>query len=119
MTLLREFINSVLAQTTPPIVSEDPFINLVKLCITISAPNCAGEIDKGENVLSTTKVKLCFLAKVAKPLISATSNKGLLTDSQYKTFVFLVIAASTTSNFVISTNDVWMFILGVKFFKKA
>ena len=37
----------------------------------------------------------------------------------YKTFVFGVIAASTTSNFVISTNVVLMPILGTKFFKKA
>ena len=51
--------------------------------------------------------------------MSATSNKGLLTDSQYKTLVFEVIEASTISNFVISTNDVSIPIRGEKFFKKA
>ena len=57
-------------------------MNFVKLCITISAPNCAGEIDKGENVLSTINFKLYFFAKTDNAIISATSNNGLLTDSQ-------------------------------------
>ena len=65
-----------------------------------------GEIDNGENVLSTTKVNLYFFANAANPPISATSNQGLLTDSQYKTLVFSVIEASTISKFVISTNEV-------------
>ena len=92
-------------------------MNLVRLCITISAPKSAGETDNGENVLSTTNFKLYFLASLAKPLMSATSNKGLLTDSQYKTLVFVVIEDSTISNFVISTNDVSIPIRGEKFFK--
>ena len=77
------------------------------------------EIDNGENVLSTTNFKLCFLAKAANPFISATSKSGLLTDSQYKTFVFFVMAASTTSSFVISTNAVLILKRGVKFLRKA
>ena len=72
--------------------------------MTTSAPNFAGEIDNGEKVLSTTSVNLYFFAKIANPSISATSNNGLLTDSQYKTLVFFVIAAATNANFVMSTK---------------
>ena len=82
ITLFNELTNSEVPQTTPPIESEEPLINFVKLCITISAPNCAGEIDKGENVLSTINFKLYFFAKTDNAIISATSNNGLLTDSQ-------------------------------------
>ena len=82
LTLLKSFIKSCVPQTTPPTVSLDPFINFVKLCAIISAPNFAGEIDNGENVLSTTNFKLCFLAIADNPFISATSKSGLLTDSQ-------------------------------------
>ena len=91
----------------------------VNECITISAPSFIGETDNGENVLSTTNFKLCFFAILESSTKLATSNKGLLTVSQYKTFVFGVIAASTTSNFVMSTNVVLIPILGTKFFKKA
>ena len=76
-------------------------------------------MDKGENVLSTTSFRLCFLAIVDKPFMSATSNSGLLTDSQYKTFVRLVIAASTISKLVISTKAVSILKRGAKFFKNA
>ena len=119
MTLLNWSINSWLPQTTPPTESEEPLINFVRLCTTTSAPNWIGEIDNGEKVLSTTSVNEYFFANAANSLISATSNKGLLTDSQYKTLVFSVIEASTISKFVISTNEVWMDNLGVKFFKNA
>jgi hypothetical protein len=47
-------------------------------------------------VLSTTNFKLCF-GDFDKPAISATSNNGLLTVSQYKTFVS-GMAASTASS---------------------
>ena len=75
----------------------------------MSAPKRAGETERGENVLSTTKVKLCFLARIDKLAISATSNKGLLTVSQYITLVSRVIAASTISIFVMSTKVVLIF----------
>ena len=39
ITLLNWFINSCVPQTTPPTASEEPLINLVKLCTTTSAPN--------------------------------------------------------------------------------
>ena len=78
-----------------------------------------GATDNGEKVLSTTNFKLCFLAILANPLISATSSNGLLTVSQYNTLVVSVIAASTRSNFVISTKLVLIPKRGVKFFKKA
>jgi hypothetical protein len=58
----------------------------VKLWITISAPNLTGETDKGEKVLSTTNFKLCF-GDFDKTSDIRTSNNGLLTVSQYKTFV--------------------------------
>ena len=80
---------------------------------------CAKVNINGENVLSTTNFKLCFFAIFASDTISATSNNGLLTVSQYKTLVLSLIAASTTSNFVMSTNDVLMPNFGVKFFKNA
>ena len=57
-------------------------MNLVKLCITMSAPSSLGDIDSGENVLSITSFKLYFLASLARLGMSATSNNGLLTDSQ-------------------------------------
>jgi hypothetical protein len=54
-----------------------------------------------------------FFGDFDKPAISATSN-GLLTVSQYKTFVSGVMAASTASS-LISTNVVLISNLGVKF----
>jgi hypothetical protein len=56
-----------------------------------------------------------FFGDFDKPAISATSNNGLLTVSQYKTFVSGVMAASTASSLVISTNVVLISNLGVKF----
>ena len=82
ITLRIALINSLDPQTAPPIVSFVPFINLVKLCKTTSAPNFTGEMIIGENVLSTNNFKLCFLAITDKPIISATSSNGLLTASQ-------------------------------------
>ena len=82
ITLFKLSIISCVPQTTPPTVSLEPLMNLVKLCITISAPSSFGDIDSGEKVLSTTSFKLYFLASLAKPGISATSSNGLLTDSQ-------------------------------------
>src|SRR5690606_24982064 len=119
LTSRNAFIKSCVPQATPPIVSLLPLMNLVKLCTTTSAPNCAGETLSGENVLSTTKVKLCFFAILESALISATSKSGLLTVSQYNTFVFLVIAASTSSRLVMLTNDVCSPNPGAKFFKNA
>ena len=69
--------------------------------------------------MSTTNLRLCFFAILAKEAISATSNKGLLTVSQYKTLVDGVMAASTRSNLVMSTKVVFTPNLGAKFFKKA
>jgi hypothetical protein len=46
-----------------------------------------------------------FFGDFDKPAISATSNNGLLTVSQYKLRVW-VMAASTASSLVISTNVV-------------
>jgi hypothetical protein len=83
----------------------------VKLWITISAPNLTGETDRRKCYQQL--FKLCFLAIFDKPAISATSN-GLLTVSQYKTFVSGVMAASTASS-LISTNVVLISNLGVKF----
>ena len=40
-------MNSCVPHTTPPTVSEEPFMNFVKLCTTTSAPNFAGAIDNG------------------------------------------------------------------------
>jgi hypothetical protein len=59
-----------------------------------------------------------FFGDFDKPAISATSNNGLLTVSQYKTFVVWVMAASTASSLVISTNVVLISNLGVKFLEK-
>ncbi|MNY17640.1 hypothetical protein D3C86_1509670 [compost metagenome] len=118
-TFFKSLIKSCEAQTTPPTVSLLPLMYFVKLWITISAPNFAGATDKGEKVLSTTNLILCFLAILANPAISATSSNGLLTVSQYSTLVSGVIEASTISNLVISTKVVLIPNLGVKFFKKA
>src|SRR5690606_5068009 len=100
-------------------VSLLPLMYFVKLWTTISAPSFAGETDNGENVLSTTSLIPCFFAIVESDAISATSSKGLLTVSQYKTLVFGVMAASTASNFVISTKVVAMPKRGVKFLRNA
>ena len=85
----------------------------------MSAPNFAGATDNGEKVLSTTNFKLWRFATIAKLAMSATSSNGLLTVSQYKTLVSVVIAASTASIFVISTNVVLTPNREAKFFKNA
>ncbi|MNE82418.1 hypothetical protein D3C80_1791400 [compost metagenome] len=87
--------------------------------MTTSAPKDTGAIASGENVLSTTSFKLCFLANAAIPAISVISIRGLLTVSQYSTLVCGVIAFSTTSSLVLSTKVVRIFSLGRKFFMKA
>jgi hypothetical protein len=74
----------------------------VKLWITISAPT--GETDKERKCYQQLILNYVF-GDFDKPAISATSNNGLLTVS-HKTFVSGVMAASTASSFVISTNVV-------------
>ena len=51
--------------------------------------------------------------------VSATSSKGLLTDSQYRVVVFCVIDFSTASKSVMSTKEVFIPNLGAKFLRKA
>ena len=75
-------INSSSAQTTPPTASEAPLINLVRECITISAPNSIGEIIIGVNVLSITSLIDVFFVIDASDGISAISSNGLLIVSQ-------------------------------------
>jgi hypothetical protein len=85
----------------------------VKLWITISAPNLTGETEKRESYQQLILNYVLILINQR----SATSNNGLLTVSQYKTFVSGVMAASTASSLVISTNVV-LISLGVKFLEK-
>ena len=87
--------------------------------MTISAPRVAGEIERGENVLSTTSFKLFFLASFESFLILATSRSGLLTDSQYRIFVLFFIDFSTSSILVISTKDDLILNLVAKFSRNA
>lgn len=47
-------MNSLLAQTGPPIRYDAPPMNLVTLCTTISAPSRAGDSTSGAKVLTTT-----------------------------------------------------------------
>src|SRR5690606_20482872 len=73
---------SLLAHTTPATASLLPLMNLVRLCMTISAPNTDGVMLNGEKVLSTTRGRSYFFASLDKAAISETSNKGLLRVSQ-------------------------------------
>ena len=118
-TSLSAFMKSCVPHTTPPTVSLDPLMNLVKLCMTISAPSFLGVIESGEKVLSTTNCKSYFFANAERAFISATSYNGLLTLSQYNTLVFSLIAASTVAKLVMFTKEVLIPNLGVKFFKNA
>ena len=72
----------------------------------MSAPISMGEKIIGVNVLSTTSVRLCSLASLDISRMSATSSRGLLRTSQYRTLVFSWIAARTASRLLVSTKVV-------------
>ena len=75
----------------------------------MSAPKFAGKTDKGEKVLSTTSRMPACLAILEISERSATSNRGLLTASQYITLVSLVMLFFIDSRLVISTKLVLIF----------
>ncbi|MNI38053.1 hypothetical protein D3C73_921780 [compost metagenome] len=85
----------------------------------MSAPKSVGEMDNGENVLSTISFSLYFLQMAESFLKSATCNKGLLTLSQYSTFVLGLIDLSSSSASLISKNVVSIWKGGRKFLRKA
>ena len=118
-TSLKEWINSFELQTTPAMVSLVPLINFVKLWITTSAPNFAGEIDSGVNVLSTISFNPLAFAILEIDSISATSSNGLDETSQYIILVFDLINFFIALISVMSIKSVSIPIFDVKFFKNA